>query len=108
MAQDKARRTPAQQKLDSHIYFAARGAREPASPRSALELDARGHVHVDIQAVVTPRLEAEILAAGGTVESSFPSYGTIRAWIPLSAAETLASRPDVTFIAPAARGTTNK
>src|SRR5262249_7492099 len=56
---------------------------------------------------VTPALLDEIVALGGTVESSFPAYGAIRAWIPLLAAETLANRSDVTFIKPAAQGTTN-
>ena len=115
MAHDKAHRTAAERKVDSHIVSAARAAREtaPASPGSVpapsaeLEIDGRGNVHVDVQARITPGLEAAIVAAGGTVEASFPSYGTIRAWIPLSAAETLAARSDVTFIAPAARGTTN-
>lgn len=107
MAHDKAHRTATEQKLDSHIVGAARAAREKAPASAELEIDARGNVHVDVQARVNPGLEAAIVASGGTVEASFPSYGTIRAWIPLSAAETLAARSDVTFIAPAARGTTN-
>jgi hypothetical protein len=100
-------------KLDSHIYFAARGAANAATQaalpriRQSLELDDEGRVHVDIQALVTPALLAEIANRGGTVESSFPDHGTLRAWIPLSIAEILAARSDVTFIKPAARASTN-
>jgi hypothetical protein len=113
---DKMSRSPAQQKLDSHIYFAelaARGAVSSAMDSSLpnmvklLELDGQGHVHVDIEGTVNPGLLTEIVALGGTVESSFADYGTIRAWIPLLSADTLAARSDVTFIKPAAKGTTN-
>ena len=115
MAQDKTHWTAAERKLDSHIVAAARAAADTPSPgpgpaatrNPALELDARGRVHVDVQARVNPELEAAIVAAGGAIESSFPNYGTLRAWIPLSSATGLAARADVTFIAPAARGTTN-
>ena len=73
-----------------------------------LEFDGQGNVHVDVQGTVNPGLLAEIVSLGGTVDSSsFPAYGTIRAWIPLLATETLAARSDVTFIKPAAKGTTN-
>jgi hypothetical protein len=114
--QEKSNLNPAQRKLDSHIHFAAQAARGalssstvPALPNMVkyLEFDGEGNVHVDIQGTVTPALLGEIAVLGGTVESSFPNYGTIRAWIPLLAAETLAGRSDVTFIKPAARAITN-
>jgi len=114
--QEKMNRSPIQQKLDSQIHLSGQAARGavttsmiPSLPRivSALKLDEVGNVHVDIQGTVTNGLLAEIAALGGTVESAFPSYGTIRAWMPLLALETLASRPDVTFIMPAAEAMTN-
>ena len=114
--QEKLNRTPAQQKLDSHIHLATQAASGavtqstmPSLPNmvKSLEFNEQGHVHVDIQGTVTPALLDEIVALGGTVESSFPNYGAIRAWIPLSAAETLAGRDDVTFIKPAAKAATN-
>jgi Subtilase family/FG-GAP-like repeat len=114
--QEKSGLNPAQRKLDSHIHFVAQAARGalsastvPALPNMVryLELDRAGNVHVDIQGTVTPALLAEIAVLGGIVESSFPNYGAIRAWIPLLAAETLAGRSDVTFIKPAARMITN-
>jgi len=116
MPQDKAHRAPTQQKLDSQILAAIHASRDPnsapATPSrppavASLEIDRHGHVHVDIQGTVTSTLLSAIGALGGKVESSFANYGTIRAWIPLAAAETLASRSDVRFIAPAAKGTTN-
>jgi len=114
--QEKLKRTPAQRKLGSHLHHAALvvgGALTTAAMPSltsafaAVELDGGGNVHVDIQGVVTPSLLAEIAALGGTVESSVPEYGAIRAWMPLSRAETLAARADVAFIKPAEQGTTN-
>jgi hypothetical protein len=114
--QEKMSRTPAQQKLDSHVHLAAQAARGvlnssmmPSLPRmvDTLKFDTGGNVHVDIRGTVTPALEAEIVAQGGTIESSFPNYGAIRAWIPLAAAETLAARADVAFIKPAAQAMTN-
>src|SRR5262249_28811518 len=73
-----------------------------------LEFNAQGKVLVDINCTVTPELLAEIAALGGTVESSFPNYEAIRAWMPLLAVETLAARDDVTFIKPAAKAITNR
>ena len=114
--QEKLNLTPVQQKLDSHIHFAGQALRGAVNSSmipslsnmlNLLEFDERGNVLVDIQGTVTPALEFEIASLGGTVESSFPAYGAIRAWIPLLATETLAARPDVTFIKPAAQGTTN-
>jgi hypothetical protein len=116
MPQDKAQRTPTEQKLDSHIVaviHASRDANSAAETLSrlpdaaSLEINRHGQVHVDIQGTVTGGLLSAIGSLGGTIESTFANYGTIRAWIPLAAAETLASREDVRFIAPAAKGTTN-
>jgi hypothetical protein len=112
----KTSRTPAQQKLDSHLLAAAqmarsspKGATDPslASANQALELDEHGNVHVDIDAKVNDALLAQIANLCGTVESSFPNYATIRAWVPLLSAETLATRPEVTFIKPAGKAILN-
>src|SRR5437773_2350164 len=101
--QEKASRTPAQQKLDSHLHLTGQVARGilgaanfPAvnSVTNGLEFDGAGGVHVDISANVTPGLLAQIAAIGGRVELAFTGYKTIRAWIPLLAAEALAASPD--------------
>jgi len=108
--EEKMSRTPAQQKLESHLHHAgqlARGALHAetmpslANANAALEFNELGTVHVDIQGTVNAALLAEIVALGGKVESSFPKYRAIRAWMPLLNVETLANRSDVTFIRPA-------
>lgn len=105
--EEKASRTPAQRKLDSHLLMSAqlaRGALRAATmpgiqnASKLLEFDELERVHVDIRGKVNGELLGEIAALGGTVESSFPKYGAIRAWIPLLQAEALAEREDVTFI----------
>jgi len=113
---EKANRSPAQQKLDSHLHLAGqvlRGAPSAAqipsaaSSFDALDFNESGNVHVDIEGTVNPALLAEIANLGGSVESAFPNYDAIRAWIPLLAVETLAARSDVKFIKPADRGIGN-
>ena len=106
---DKANRTPAQLKLDSQIIYNSRialgqpavtGIASSFTP-AALERSSDALIHVDISANVTASLLGAISALGGRVELSFPPFKTIRGWIPLSAAETLAGHPDVHFIKPA-------
>ncbi len=108
--QEKASRTPAQQKLDSHLHLSAQLARGALSAATMpwienssrlLEFDEQQRVEIDIQGKVSAELLGEIDILGGTVESSFPNYGAIRAWIPLLNAEALAEREDVTFVRPA-------
>jgi hypothetical protein len=110
LLEEKAHRTPAQRKLDSHLHLAGQVARGvlstrqiPAAANAAkmLKFDARQRVHVDIRGTVSKGLLAEIAALGGTVESSQVQYGAIRAWLPLLKAEALARRADVSFIEPA-------
>ena len=112
---EKANRTPAQRKLDSQIVYnlkAAQGAIATGltagfSP-AILETNKNNLVHVDIKAnPVTSGLLTAIVGLGGQVESSLPQYMAVRAWIPLSASETLASRSEVMFISPAQLGHTN-
>jgi hypothetical protein len=90
--QEKLNPTPAQRKLDSHLHLSAQLVRgvytaatmpgiENASKR--LEFDEQKRVHVDVQGTVSGELLDDIAFLGGTVESSFPEYGAIRAWIPL-------------------------
>jgi hypothetical protein len=110
LLEEKAHRTPAQRKLDSHLHLAGQVARGvlstrqiPAAANAAkmLKFDARQRVHVDIRGTVSKGLLAEIAAMGGVVESSQVQYGAIRAWLPLLKAEALARRADVSFIEPA-------
>jgi len=77
---DKAHWTKAQQKLDSQLIFHARfkatGMVHPAAPqlRPSLTPEADGRIKVDINATVTPDLEAAVQTAGGTILASLPGY----------------------------------
>ena len=89
----KAERTPAQRKLSSHLLDAWRTVQgQPAVD----EL-----VTVDIRADVTPAVLERIRALGGTVLNSVPKYRAIRARLPLSALEPLATLDAIQSIRPA-------
>jgi uncharacterized repeat protein (TIGR01451 family) len=115
LLREKANRTPAQNKLDSQIIYnskralgqsIAAGLSSSFTP-AALQTSGDGLVHVDITANVTAGVLAAITSLGGRIESSFPQYKAIRAWLPLSSAETLAGRADVQFVKPAVLRLTN-
>jgi hypothetical protein len=103
---DKAHWTKGQSKLDTQLIFHARlkktGMVHPAAPklRPALKPETDGRIKVDIKGTVTPELLAAIKAAGGTIESSLPTYHFIRALLPIENMEGLAARSDVDFIQP--------
>jgi len=110
--EEKFHRTPAQQKLESHLLMAGHlhryALRTGPMPSLAhmlelMEFDAHGNVHVDIRGAVSEALLARIAALGGRVEWALPEQARIRAWIPLLSAEALSGRPDVEFIELAAR-----
>jgi len=115
LLQEKASRTPAQRKLDSQILHNAKlAAGQQIAPGlsrayrpATLERSREGLIHIDIDADVSPALLSAIRALGGRVESSFSRYKSVRAWLPLAAAERLAGRGDVHFVKPAEQGITN-
>ena len=87
---EKARRTPAQRKMDSQLLDALRSARgQPA---------ANEMVTVDIRAEVTPEVLARIRALGGAVINNVPRYRAIRARLPLAGVEPLAMLAEVRSI----------
>ena len=104
---EEASRTPAQKKLDSHLWYAAKmqtgQAIAAAVPtlRVGLLPTLNGYAEVDITADVTDDLLKQISAAGGKVISSHPDSHAIRASLPVSQMEALASLPSVRFIKPA-------
>lgn len=108
---EKESRTHAQRKLDSQLLYALyerRGERaRRGTPKSDVEVDARGRVFVDIRARVSKRLLARVRRLGGEVVSSSEPYNSILARFPLERLETLAAREDVRFVGPAPRATTN-
>ncbi len=110
---EKAGRTPAQQKISSRLLYALKESRrrdaDPSrapSLRSSVKVDADGTTLVDIKAEVTDAVLARIEAFGGTVINSFAQHQAIRARMPLNQVEALASMPQVIFIRPAAEMST--
>ena len=105
----KAGRTPAQDKLDSQLIYAAKMQRSESiaegisTQRIDLDRDPAGRILVDIRAVVTNELLEQIQNLGGKVVNSFKAFHAIRASLPVDVMETLAACADVKFIAPAAR-----
>lgn len=109
---EKASRTPAQQKIDSQLLYALKLARRDVSLRAvpslstAVTVDASGNTSVDIRATDSGPVLAFLKGLGATVESSFPR--DVRASVPLAQVEPLAALPDVIFIKPASAAYTNK
>jgi hypothetical protein len=110
VAADKRSWTPAQQKLDSHLVYAARMMRgEPAVAGIPMLPRVLDHIRMDRQQTVTldikAHVDAELLAAlrrlGAQIISAFPAYDAVRAQLPLAAVEAAAAIPQVRFIGPA-------
>jgi hypothetical protein len=102
----KAKRTPTQRKISSRLLRVAglrRGDPAPAGlpTRTGAGLDRDGRADVDLRVDVTPSVLAAIAAAGGTVVNASPAFRAIRAVIPLTQIETVASLPEVMSIRPA-------
>ncbi len=110
----KAQRTPAQRKLSSQLLDAT-GSAQPSEGVARRQAPGAGVkdkqapttdvedavVTVDIRADVTPAVLARIQDLGGTVLSSVPKYRAIRAQLPFSALEPLATLEAVQSIRPA-------
>jgi hypothetical protein len=108
---EKATRTAAQKKIDSQLLYALKQKRGetrgvPSDPIK-LDLDQKGRALVDITAIVTAEVLAQIRKLGGESISNDARYHTIRARLALEKLEVLAKRNDVRFIAPAARAMLN-
>ena len=111
--QEKATRTPAQQKMNSQLIFAASNVAPVSSVsvfrdcRRTLSSEKDGRVKVDIKADVSDDLLAAIKAAGGEVFGSFPVDHAINAFLPIENVESIAARNDVKFIRPTVGSVTN-
>jgi hypothetical protein len=110
---EKAARTPAQQKMDSNLLLEMKMGRGEvilhAVPalQTGITMDAEGKTLVDITAEVTQEVLDEIGALGGEVVSSFAQYHAIRARMPLDQLETLARLPQVQSIQPEEKAMTH-
>lgn len=113
LVNEKASRTPAQKKMDSHLLQATREQRGQkmvtgvSLAPSRVQPDSKGLTEVDINADVSDELINKIEALGGRIILPSWEYHTIRAAIILSTAETIAGYPEVKFMKPAARATTS-
>ena len=114
LLQEKAGRTPAQQKMDSQLVHALKKNRgEPFAPgapnvRVDVKIETDGRVLVDIDATVTPELLALIQQGGGKVINSFEQFRAIRALVTLTQLETLAGSANVSYIRRASECRTGK
>jgi len=115
LLQEKANRTPTQQKMSSQFLFALKERRDgfinQTAPllRPSLEFEGKDpdRVMADIDCVVSDALLSVIRDGGGRILGSFPAEKSIRAILPLAMTEKLAGRSDVKFIRPAVGATTN-
>ena len=105
----KAQRTPAQRKVSSQLLPARQAQGYGVARLQAPVEDAADEMTmVDIRADVTPEVLARIRDLGGTVITSVPRYRAIRARLPLSAVEPLATLDAVQTIRPADQAVTRK
>jgi uncharacterized repeat protein (TIGR01451 family) len=101
LMEEKALRTPAQQKMDSQLIYALRHSRnQPMAPgvqnlRLLTTNAPDGRVWIDLKATVTTNLLSFIQSSGGFVLNSFPQFDAVRALVPLELTETLGGRADV-------------
>ena len=102
----KAQRTAAQRKLSSHLLDMVGSPQSQASERG--ERRQAEPVMVDIRADVTPAVLERIRSLGGTVLNSVPKYRAIRARLPLTALEPLATLEAVQSIRPAEQAQTHE
>jgi len=114
LLQEKAGRTPAQQKMESQLVHALKKNRgeafAPGAPNVQVDVktETDGRVLVDIDATVTPELLALIQTGGGQVINSFAQYRAVRALVTLTQLETLAGSTNVSYIRRASQAHTNK
>ena len=111
---EKNSRTPAQQKIDSQLLYAAKMRRGESltSAVQTLEVnvgaDENGIVTVDISAEVSDRLLGVLRKMGVKVESSWVQYHTLRAQVALDQLEAVAALPQVRFIQPKQESTNSQ
>jgi Subtilase family len=113
MEKEKASRSPVQQKIDSQMLYEMQkssGEMLKGMPvlNTGIEPDKSGKVLVDIKAKITDDLLQQIKAADGEIIYSSEPGSTIRAKLPMTQIEALASNKDVIFIGPAAEAQTQK
>lgn len=113
LLEEKASRTPAQQKMDSQLLQAVRESRgermAPALSLSRITVvrGRTGNALVDIDVTSREAVDSlipKIQALGGTIVYPSREYLTVRAEVPLSDAEAIAGYPETKFIQQARLG----
>jgi Subtilase family len=102
---EKESRSPAQQKIDSQLIYAAKMHRgeQIADGMATLEVEvglSDGLVVVDITAIVDDELLALVKVYGGEVLFVSEPYQSVRVQIPIDNLEVIANHPTVRFIQP--------
>jgi hypothetical protein len=106
---DKATWTPTEQKLATSLLMAHRQSRGQAMVQglgpfpevvARAGVDEMGMVVVDVKADVSENLLRAIGDVGGEVISSYPSYGAVRARVPIRRVDAIAALPEVRFVGP--------
>jgi hypothetical protein len=101
-------------KLDGQIVLALKKSRgqppfdKPTSLEPDIPIKDGDRVLVDIEGSVSKALLDHVTLSGGTVPSGSTTTTTLRAMVPLSQLEALASRADVKSIAPATLSVTSQ
>jgi hypothetical protein len=97
----------ARAKLDGQLLLALRKTRgeppfdKPTTLEPAIPVKDGDRVLVDIEGSISKALVDQVTLMGGALPDSSPSSTILRAMVPLSQLETLASRADVNAISPA-------
>ena len=114
LEQDKALRTPAQQKIDSNILYTVRMMRGESAVSgvpvlaTGVELDQHDRIVVDITANVSDALLSLLKSSGATLLDVNANFHAIRALLPPAQIETIAASADVSFIARRVRSMTHR
>lgn len=114
LQQEKASRTPAQQKIDSNVLYTERMLQgQDAAPgvsylETGVDLDDNNNIAVDMVANVSEALLAKLAAAGASVLYTNAPLRSIRAVIPPAKIEGIAALPEVVFISPLQGSDTNR
>ena len=100
LAVAKAKRTPAETKIESSLLTAAQVSGGRALPagvrvRSGVKTDATGRVRITIRGKVTPTVLHRVRELGGAVRSSRPKDGIVSADVPIGKVVSLGDLEDV-------------
>ena len=104
LLKEKRSWTPAQNKLDSQLIFAAKRGRglffAPDAPHIRLDVDFEkdGRIRVEIDGIITPELLKQIESGGGKVFGPHIRRSKIRALLKPSQLEELAALPEISRI----------